>query len=435
MAITSDMIPVLPQYQRSPKSNVYSAVFPSEQHRVEIGRLRRYPGLLGAAPDTRALYDAAAQLLGGAQRVLDFGCGSGIGSAELRCHFDRVTAIDSDPAAVEFARAYLRSVSVLHDDGVRLVEDGERHDALVLVDVLGQSPSPEATLRRARRFLAPGGKMFIAEPRAYPSQALLSPVLRAFSPPGLAATLGRAGLEVERWLDGVGHFVVCLARCAATEDYQLLEQADSALSLGDAARAMALYAAADAASPPVIRTEALLGRAALFARAGDLGSACQAVLQAAALSPGDARSLASLANISFAAGEHQRSLELAMGALERDPCDPGAMQCLARAAGVMLDDEAYASWRIANGLVPSDVEIATEVARRAAVRSDLRYAIWVLERVREFRPDLGVDYHVTLAWLYLTADRPGDARLEAELARVMDPESAGVKELWEHLGS
>lgn len=124
-----------------------------------------------------------------------------------------------------------------------------------------------------------------------------------------------------------------------------------------------------------------------------------------------------------------------MGALERDPCDPGAMQCLARAAGVMLDDEAYASWRIANGLVPSDVEIATEVARRAAVRSDLRYAIWVLERVREFRPDLGVDYHVTLAWLYLTADRPGDARLEAELARVMDPESAGVKELWEHLGS
>ena len=86
-------------------------------------------------------------------------------------------------------------------------------------------------------------------------------------------------------------------------------------------------------------------------------------------------------------------------------------------------------------LAPSDVEIATEVARRAAGRADLGYAIWVLERVREFRPDLGVDYHVALAWLYITADRMGDARLEAELARVMDPESAGVKELWEHLGS
>jgi len=435
MAITNDMIPVLPQYQRSPKSNVYSAVFPSEQHLVDIGRLRRYPGLLGAAPDTRALYDAAAQLLSGAQSVLDFGCGSGIGSAELRCHFDRVTAIDSDPAAVEFARAYLRSVSVAHDDGAREIDETERHDALVLIDVLGQSPSPEATLRRARRFLAAGGRMFIAEPRAYPSQALLSPVLRAFSPPGLVATLARAGLEVERWVDGAGHFVVCIARCSGTEDYRLLEDADCALSKGDARRAMAAYAAADAGAGRAVRTEALLGQAALFARFGDMSTACQLVLKAASLSPDDPRSLASLSEISLAAGEHQRSLELAMGALERDPCDPSAMQSLARAAGVMIDDEAYASWRIANGLVPSDVGIATEVARRAAARSELGYAIWVLERVRQFRPDLGVDYHLALAWLYVTADRIGDARLEAELARVMKPESAGVKELWEHLGS
>jgi 2-polyprenyl-3-methyl-5-hydroxy-6-metoxy-1,4-benzoquinol methylase len=435
MAITNDMIPVLPQYQRSPKNNVYSAVFPNEQHRVEIGRLRRYPGLLGAAPDTRALYDAAAQLLHGAHRVLDFGCGSGIGSAELRCHYDRVTAVDKDPEAVDFARAYLRSVSVLHDDGARPIDDAERHDGVVLIDVLGQSPSPEATLRRARRWLAPGGLMFVAEPRAYPSQALLSPVLRAFSPPGLASMLGRAGLEVERWIEGAGHFVVCLARCSASEDYRLLEEADAALSSGDPVRAMAAYAAADAGAARAVRTEALLGQAALLARAGDLGSACQAVLKAAALSPDDARSLASLSEISYAAGEQRQSLELAMGALERDPCDPGAVQCLARAAGTLLDDEAYASWRIANGLVPGDVGIATELARRAAGRSELGYAIWVLERLREFRRDLGVDYHVTLAWLYVTAERIGDARLEAELARVMDPESAGVKELWEQLAS
>ena len=47
----------------------------------------------------------AAQVLSGAGRVLDFGCGSGIGSAELRCHFQDVTAVDSDPGAIEFAGA------------------------------------------------------------------------------------------------------------------------------------------------------------------------------------------------------------------------------------------------------------------------------------------------------------------------------------------
>ena len=435
MAITNDMIPVLPQYQRSPKTNVYSAVFPREELRVEIGRRRRYPGLLGSAPDTRALYDAAAQMLIGAERVLDFGCGSGIGSAELRCHFDLVTAVDIDPAAVEFARAYLRSVSVLHDDGIRPIDDVERHDAVLVVDVLGQSSSPEVALRRARRWLQPGGVMFIAEPLACPSQALLSPVLRAFSRPGLAAALGRAGLEVERWVDGAGHFVVCLARRTADDDYRALEEADAALSVGDARRAMAAYASTGAGSARAVRTEALLGQAALLVAAGDLGSACQAVLEAATLSPDDARSLASLAELSFVAGEPARSLELAMGALERDPCDPRAVQSLARAAGSLHDDEAYTSWRIANGLVPGDLAIATELARRAAARSELGYAIWVLERLREFRPDLSVDYHVTLAWLYVTADRMGDARLEAELARVMNPEAGGVKELWQHLES
>lgn len=435
MAITNDMIPVLPQYQRSPKNNVYAAQFPNEQLRVDSGRARRYPGLLGPAPDTRALYDAAAQLLAGARRVLDFGCGSGIGSAELRCWFDRVTAIDSDPAAVDFARAYLRSVSVSLDDGSRSIHDVERHDAVVIVDVLGQCPSPEATLRRARRWLEPGGSMFIAEPRACPSQSLLAPVVRAFSRPGLASVLGRAGLEVERWVDGAGYFVACLARRTDSEEYRLLEDADEALAAGDAARAMAAYRAASSASARVIRTEGLLGQATLQAAAGDLSAACQAVLDAAALSPDDARSLASLSEISFVTGEARRALELAMGALDRDPCDPSAVQSLARAAGAVIEDEAYASWRIANGLSPADVMVATELARRAAERSELGYAIWVLERLREFRPELGVDYHVTLAWLFVTAGRTGDARLEAELARVIAPESAGVKELWQHLES
>jgi hypothetical protein len=157
------------------------------------------------------------------------------------------------------------------------------------------------------------------------------------------------------------------------------------------------------------------------------------VLDAAALSPDDARSLAGVAEITFITGDAQRSLELASRALDRDPCDVSAVQSLARAAGALQEDEAFASWRIANGLAPGDVAVASELARLAARRGQLPYAIWVMERLREFHPMLGVDYHITLAWLFIAAERLGEARLEAELAKVLDPDGAGVKELWEQL--
>jgi 2-polyprenyl-3-methyl-5-hydroxy-6-metoxy-1,4-benzoquinol methylase len=435
MAISAEMIPILPRYQRSPKSNVFAAVFPGRKLEIEAGRKRRYPGLLGSAPDTRALYDAVGQVFLGLNRVLDYGCGSGIGSAELRCHFDRVTAVDADPAAVEFARAYLRSVDVQHDDGSRVVDSGALHDGIVIVDVLGQSPSPDVTLRAARRWLAPGGRVFIAEPRACPSQALLPPVVRAFSRPGLVSLLVRAGLDVVQWIEGAGNFLACVAAPSASDDYRLLADADAARAAGRPTSALLGYATISPDAPLALRTEALLGRAELLAAGGDLGGACQAVLDAAALSPDSARALAGLSEISFMTGDVTQSMELAIGALERDPCEPSAVQSLARAAATLNQDEALATWRIANGLAPADVVVASEASRLAAGRGEFMYAIWVLERLRDFHDDLGVDYHVTLSWLYMTAERPGQARLEAELARVKAPESPAVRELWAQLGS
>lgn len=435
MLISEDMIPVFPQYQRSPKTNVFAAVFPNGALEVEAGRRRRYPGLLGAAPDTRALYDAAAQVLSGAERVLDYGCGSGMGAAELRCHFERVTAVDIDPLAVDFARAYLRSVEVLHDDGQGVIADEALHDAIVIVDVLGQSPTPDAALRAARRWLAPGGRVFIAEPRACPSQSLLPPMVRAFSPPNFVSLLVRAGLEIEQWVEGAGHFIACVARPSASDDFRLLAQADAELAAGRVASAFSAYAAVAQDAPRSLRTEALLGRAELLAAAGDFGSACQAVLDAANLSPDSARPLAGLSEVSFLTGDTSRSLELAIGALERDPCEPSAVQSLARAAATLKEEDAFASWRIANGLEPADIGVASEVSRLAAARGEFMYAAWVLERLRDFHEDLGVDYHVTLAWLYWTAGRQGEARLEAEIARVKDPDALEVKELWAQLGS
>jgi 2-polyprenyl-3-methyl-5-hydroxy-6-metoxy-1,4-benzoquinol methylase len=433
MLITKEMTPVLPRYMRSPKANTFDAVFPTLELRVEAGRRRRYPGLLGVAPDTRALYDAAAQVLTCAARVLDFGCGSGLGAAELRRRYPSVTAVDSDPVAVEFARAYLRSVEVLCDDGSLVVRSDQRHDAVVVIDVLGQSASPEATLRQARRWLRDDGRIFIAEARACPSQSLLAPVVRAFSPPSLSTLLTRSGLELEHWIEGAGNFLVCVARPSGAEHYRLLADADAALAAGNALEALAAYDSIAPDAPRAVRTEALLGRAQLLAATGDISAACQAVLDAAGLSPDNARSIAGMSEVTFLTGDAARSLELAIHALERDPCEPSAVQSLARAAAGLREEEAFASWRIANCLAPADLGAAIELSRMAAQRGELKYAIWVLERLREFHEDLSVDYHVTLAWLYATAERSGDARLEGEIARVMDGECPGVKDLWAYL--
>jgi tetratricopeptide (TPR) repeat protein len=226
-----------------------------------------------------------------------------------------------------------------------------------------------------------------------------------------------------------------VARAAASDHFQRFAEAHAALVAGRPERALAAYARLRDDAPPSLRTEALLGRAEVLAAAGDFSAACQAVLEAAALSPDDARSLANLSELAFATGDAPRSLELAIGAVERDPCEPSAVQSLARAAHSLGRDEAFASWRIANGLAPADIGVASETSRLAAERGEHTYAIWVLERLREFHGELGVDYHVTLAWLYESAGRSGEARLEAELARTKDPESMGVKELWAHLDS
>lgn len=422
-----------PRYFKAPKAQLFSAVFPG-QHSVSIesSRQRRYPSLLGPAPDTRALYVAAARALSGAASVLDLGCGSGLGTAELCAHFERVTAFDTDAAAIDFVRQYLPGAHVQHDDHDDRAELTE-HDAVCIVDVLGQALSPLQVLRRARRALTTSsGRLFLAELRAHPGQALLPPVVRAFSSPGLVALLACSGFDVQTWLPGGGPFLVLVAQPSADAEWQWLERAEAARAEGDLAGALRAYASLSPGAALELRVEGLLGRAALHAERGDMDAACQCLLEAASLGPGNARALTGLAEVSLLAGERAQALELSIQALERDPCELSAVQSLARAAEGIGEHDAYASWRIANGLAPADLGTAIELSRIAASRGELSYAIWVLERLRDFRSDLDADVHVTLSWLYLTANRAGEARLEAQLARVKAPESPSVHELWAH---
>lgn len=431
---------VMPRYRASPKPRVYVATFPLSPSAptlsVDSGRTRRYPGLGGDGPDTRALYAGAAELLGSAGHVVDFGCGSGMGAAELAGRFERVSAIDSDLGAVRFARAYLAqvpSVEVLHaPDGVSS-ESSSGHDAGCIIDVLGQLPVPVNLLRTARGWLGEEGRLFVAEPLAFPTQALLPPVQRAFSRPGLTQLLLRAGWEVERWVEGAGHFASCIARPSSHAGWNWLAQGDIERDQGHWALALEAYSGALQHAPPALESEALLGAAEVHAARGELDEACRCLLDAARATPGHVRALAGLADLSLLAGDARQGLSLAVRALECDACDMVAVQSLARAADRLEQADAFASFRIANGLAPADLGAAIELGRLAAARGELSYAIWVLERVREFRNDLVADFHVTLGWLYLSSGRLGEARLEAELGRVKEPQSIGVHELWAQL--
>jgi tetratricopeptide (TPR) repeat protein len=436
---TSVALPVVPpRYQRSPKAHVYVASFPEASFSVECGRARCYPGLVGDAPDTRALYLVAAELLEPARAVVDLGCGSGMGTAELSARFARVGAVDSDGVAVEFVRQYLsraQHVEVVQTSLASGPERSFRYDAGCLIDVLGHGESPVEVLRGAHRWINDSGRLFLAEPRAYPSQALIPPAQRAFSRPALKQLFLRSGWEVESWLDELGNFVACTAVPSKDGGWVWLERGDRARLEGNAAAALDAYTHASQRGSPALTAEALLGCAEVQGERGEIDAACRCLLDAAQQSPGHPRALAGLAEVSLITGDARQALTLAVRALETDPCDLRAVQVLASAAEHLEQPEAFASWRIANGLAPADLASASEVSRLAAAQNELPYAIWVLERVRAFRSDLSADFHITLAWLYAARERLGEAQLEVELARVKDPQSSAVAELLAHLAA
>jgi tetratricopeptide (TPR) repeat protein len=427
----------IPKYLRLPRAQLFSAVFPGDQSiSVESSRARRYPGLVAAAPDTRGLYALGAEALSGCARVLDLGCGSGIGTALLCDRFDEVTALDADLGSLCFVRNYLPEIKVWHEDGSAKPPPGKPHDGACIVDVLGQASDPLQPLRRLRRLLSRTGRVFIAEPRAYPVQSLLPPVQRAFSQPGLIELLSAVGFSASSWFDQAGHFVACVAQPSADDGWMWLEQADTALAGGQEDAALRGYARlAQSELAPPQRVWGLLRAARLHSDRGRLDAACQHWLEAANLCPQNVPALVGLAELSLRSGELTQALELAIRALERDPCDVGAVRILARAGESLGQHDALATWRIANALDPSDLETAIELSRLAAGAGEFAYAIWVLERLRDFKHDLAADFHVTLSWLYLSTDRAGDARLEAQIARVKDPASSGVSELCAHLDS
>lgn len=120
---------------------------------------------LGQLPGTRARLE-------GGGRALDLGCGVGEAAMALARAFPaaRVLGVDPDTRAIERAREQAAAADLANltflEGTVDSLPDEPGFDLVLLLDCLHDLSAPEATLAAIRARLAPGGTLFVMEPRA-----------------------------------------------------------------------------------------------------------------------------------------------------------------------------------------------------------------------------------------------------------------------------
>ncbi len=103
------------------------------------------------------------------RRVLDFGCGTGYGTAMLAPHCDEIVGIDISNDAISYARDH-HSLPNLRFDTIGPIEksplpfESESFDAVVSFQVIEHVPDVQAYLSEIRRVLRPGGCLVLATP-------------------------------------------------------------------------------------------------------------------------------------------------------------------------------------------------------------------------------------------------------------------------------
>lgn len=119
-----------------------------------------------------ARYVFAARLCRG-RRVLDIGCGTGYGAAELTRTAAAVTAIDLSPEAVRWAREHTSApVRFVASAGERLPFREAQFDLVTSFEVIEHIPDWPGLIAEARRVLAPGGQFVVSTPnRLYYAEA------------------------------------------------------------------------------------------------------------------------------------------------------------------------------------------------------------------------------------------------------------------------
>jgi SAM-dependent methyltransferase len=417
-----------PSYELGRRETEVVARFPSGKRVAVVrGRERAYPGLRSVAPSTLPFYDAFAPLIRG-KHVLDAGSGSGLGTRTLCEYAPHVTGLDNDARALQFCREYLSSAEFLHADLCH-GSPVDRADAAFMIDVLGHLTQPEAALRGLRACLPAGAQLFVAEPRAYASQRLLPPARSAFSQASLTHLLLRSGFELEEIATPAANFVALVALRSADPAVAALVDGFQHVHRQQFRAARAEFARARQSTRVDVKLEATLAEAEASFAVNDGDSAVRCYFEANELSDSDGRALSGLSRVALASGAVEDALRFALDALQRDPTDAATHTAMAVAAERLSLPDAWNAWRIAVNLSPDDLELATGLARASAARQNYAFAIHVFERLRGYDAALGLEFHVTLAWLLLADGRKNDAAVEARCAAAIAPEDEAVGEL------
>lgn len=103
----------------------------------------------------------------GATSLLELGLGHGITTSVFQQHFKRHVVVDASPAVIDnFRQRFPDSKVEIAESYFETFDTPERFDVIVFGYILEHVDDPVLVLKHFRRFLAPGGKMFIAVPNA-----------------------------------------------------------------------------------------------------------------------------------------------------------------------------------------------------------------------------------------------------------------------------
>src|ERR1051326_4094379 len=138
-----------------------------ESRLVEFTGERVIPGQVDVdlMNEHRARYAFAARLARG-KRVLDAGCGSGYGSAELALVAHTVTGADVAPEAIDFARANYHHLNLFFEQAScsDLPHPDGAFDVVTTFEVIEHLEDWRGFLLEARRVLASSGQFIVSTP-------------------------------------------------------------------------------------------------------------------------------------------------------------------------------------------------------------------------------------------------------------------------------
>lgn len=413
-----------PTYVQSRQRSEYAAHFSSGATiQVELGRKRRYPGLPGPAPLTHLCYRHIIDQEPRASRILDIGCGAGVGLRWLlQVTHARLTGLDSDGKAVAFAREYVPEAEVFHADAENFSVQSSGCVG-VIVDVLGLVVDPVQLLRGVACHVNHLDSIFLVESEANRGQVLIAPARRAFSPQMLIAILVRAGFVVDQ-IDPLSCGMFCVAAHPSRDPASvLLKQAEQAYLLHQSQMLIELCQTIRASSSSALRAEAALLEAKLRFDLDQRDRAIALLSDARALIPHDARPVSGLARLALVTGNQDQAMCLAEQAAKLDPAEFSVLCTLALVYANEQHARSMLAWRDANALVPSDNLVAQMAFASAFIEGKLSDGIALVQRQNQYQSATNhLNDYAGLAGLIAAARRKYLTVSELASLQVMQPQ-------------